>query len=120
MRHKKTSVIDWKEVWGIQNGKGNKVHLPTIGEIKANTRFIVTEVPIATIDLTLVSRLTTFVKYDCFDDVIAVESLMDAYALGETVPPIVLCKNKEIIDGIHRLSAQLELGLTHVVAYVEI
>lgn len=50
----------------------------------------------------------------------AVERLIKAYKRGEPVPPIVLDDDGKIIDGYHRLPAQLFLKRNSVEAFVKI
>jgi len=98
-------VYNWKEVLEIQDGKGNKVHLPSIDELDINTKFTLVELSLDEINTEFLSTL---------------EDLITAYNNGEDVPPIVVDKHGEIIEGYHRIPAQIKLGRDKFVAFKEL
>ena len=113
-------VYNWKEVLEIQDGKGNKVHLPSIDELDINTKFTLVELSLDEINTEFLSTLEDLEKFDCYDDVIALRNLITAYNNGEDVPPIVVDKHGDIIEGYHRIPAQIKLGRDKFVAFKEL
>lgn len=108
----------WKDILEEQEKNGNYSCLPGDGEFNKDTRFKLVTVRIPDINSSLVFDFPKYKKFDCEHDIKALEGLLKAYKSGASVPPIVLGRDMELVDGFHRVAAHMEMGKAEIKAYV--
>lgn len=112
-------IYHWNQVLQFQKKNQLAFCIPQENEYQ-DSKFILIEIDINKVNLDLVSTYEDFKRHGETEEILTVERLISGYKNNSEIPPIILNKENEIIDGIHRLSALLSIKRKKVQAFIEI
>lgn len=110
----------WSEIKKILDNGFERCNLPEFISLRQDKEFILTTVDIRKINKDSCISLKDCLEKEYIDTYNKIHSLVNAYCCKEAIPPIVLDKYYNLIDGSHRLSALIELQREEILAFVAI
>lgn len=110
-------VYTWDEIIKIHQDANVRAYSLPYGDYK-NCTFELKTILLNQIPKKFYGKKKEYQKYGDDESVYLIDKLIKSYKNNENIPPVILDENYNVIDGSHRLSAQYELKISEIKAFV--
>jgi hypothetical protein len=116
---KNEKIYSWDEIINEQHNGSGRISCEPFGDYD-KSKFCLKKISINSIPSKYYMTIDEFKEYGDDESISIIESIMISLDDDIYIPPIVLDKSLNVIDGSHRLSAYRELGIYNIMAFVEV